>query len=85
VKKLPTGFNCKDCKKTTIHEYYMVWDRVWKRSDMKPDGGMLCIGCLEQRLGRKVTQKDFLPILLNQPHAPGFAKSRRLLNRLRSK
>jgi hypothetical protein len=49
-------------------EWYTVHDRVWKRADMLPSGH-LCIGCLEQRLGRRLQPGDFpsnLPI--SRPH-----------------
>ena len=32
---------------------------VWKAADMDDQGGCLCIGCLEKRLGRTLTPKDF--------------------------
>jgi|SRR5262245_42339514 len=40
-------------------EVYMVRDSVWKAAGMEPMGGCLCIGCLEKRLGRTLTPKDF--------------------------
>ena len=40
-------------------EVYMVRDSVWKAAGLEPMGGCICIGCLEQRLGRKLTPKDF--------------------------
>jgi hypothetical protein len=40
-------------------EVYIVRDAVWKRAGMEPLGGCLCIGCLEQRLGRRLKPKDF--------------------------
>jgi hypothetical protein len=39
------------------HEIYTVTRRVWKRAG-SPDG-CLCIGCLEGRIGRRLTRKDF--------------------------
>ena len=41
-------------------EVYTVRSSVWAAAGMKPYGGCLCIGCLEKRLGRKLTPKDFL-------------------------
>jgi hypothetical protein len=32
---------------------------------MKPDGGFLCIGCLENRLGRGLCCDDFKNVLVN--------------------
>jgi hypothetical protein len=40
-------------------EVYTVRDSVWKAAGMEPMGGCLCIGCLEKRLGRRLTSKDF--------------------------
>ena len=40
-------------------EIYMVRDFVWKAAAIEPMGGCLCIGCLEKRLGRRLTPKDF--------------------------
>lgn len=41
-------FNCVDCGVNTCeaNEYYMVHDHLWIAAGMKPNGGMLCIGCL---------------------------------------
>jgi len=60
-------FKCVDCKVDThkIHEYYMVKPEIWSESGMKYHDGMLCIGCLENRLHRKLIRDDFdltLPI-----------------------
>ena len=40
-------------------EVYTVRDSVWTAAGMEPWGGCLCIGCLEQRLGRTLRPKDF--------------------------
>jgi hypothetical protein len=40
-------------------EVYMVRDSVWKAARLEPMGGCVCIGCLEQRLGRRLKPKDF--------------------------
>jgi len=40
-------------------EVYIVKDKVWKAAGMDDFGGCLCIGCLELRLGRKLSAKDF--------------------------
>jgi hypothetical protein len=46
-------------------EYYMVTNPVWKKAGVEPNGGMLCIGCLEDRLGRLLIHSDFLWCPLN--------------------
>jgi hypothetical protein len=58
-------FGCIDCGINTnrIGEYYVVSDSVWAEAigNPSPDGldGMLCIGCLEKRIGRRLRPCDF--------------------------
>ena len=40
-------------------EVYSVKRELWEKAGMRPWGGCLCVGCLEQRLGRKLRPKDF--------------------------
>ena len=40
-------------------EAYYVKPSVWRAARMEDDGGCLCIGCLEKRLGRELTPRDF--------------------------
>ena len=47
-------------------EVYMVRNSVWKTAGIDPMGGCLCIGCLEQRIGRKLRAKDFTHHLFNR-------------------
>jgi hypothetical protein len=43
---------CRDCAADTfIGEWYMVRDEVWP---LGFHDGVLCIGCLEQRIGRRL-------------------------------
>lgn len=77
-------FLCVDCKFDTRHdEYYMVHDAVWAAAGQpQNDGGMLCIGCLEKRLGRQLTREDFP----NRPINMGiFPQSQRLQERLHAR
>lgn len=73
-------FICLDCSANTMHidEYYMVTDEIW-RAVVPERYGMLCIGCLEGRLGRKLSKDDFSDAPLN-----GFTiwQSQRLRSRL---
>jgi ribosomal protein L34E len=71
-------FECKDCGTSThdMREYYMVHDSVWGDAGMNPYEGMLCIGCLEDRLGRRLTPADFTDAEVNTWRA-----SERLQNR----
>ena len=34
-------------------------DAVWKAAGLEPMGGCICIECLEKRLGRRLSPKDF--------------------------
>jgi hypothetical protein len=49
-------------------EWYMVRSHVWAASGMKPDGGFLCIGCLEERIGRQLGPADFASVPVNTDH-----------------
>lgn len=77
-----------------VAEYYMVREPIWlvafglleyrqrvgqiRHQKQKPKG-MLCIGCLEDRLGRQLTPTDFTACPLN---TAAYSKSERLRNRL---
>jgi hypothetical protein len=69
--------DCVDCGVDTINarEYYIVRDEVWP---LDPCGGMLCVGCLEERIGRRLTPADFTDCPLN-------TNDRRSSKRLRSR
>jgi hypothetical protein len=57
-------FLCIDCGKSTLGgEYYMVGDDLWAASGVAPNGGMLCLACLETRIRRPLTIADFTAIL----------------------
>ena len=64
-------------------EWYMVTDDIWNGAMPDDPGDMtlfLCIGCLEQRLGRRLTSADFTDAPLN---AMGlFLSTERLIDRL---
>src|SRR5687767_6852886 len=60
------AFLCLDCNVHTFesNDYYMVHDSVWYAA--VPDGrGMLCIICLEKRIGRSLTAADFPDVPAN--------------------
>lgn len=56
---------CHDCfvNVVTIKEYYMVYDALWLSVAHQHE--ILCVGCLEHRLGRKLTKADFTDCILN--------------------
>lgn len=74
-------FMCRDCHVNTndIDEYYMVNNSIWKL--VCPDNNpatLLCIGCLENSLGRKLMSTDFTEAPINYIGL----KSKRLADRL---
>lgn len=93
---------CMDCGVNTgytgIAEYYHVWEEVWNIALGRPDAptdefvpgltdaGYLCIGCIEERLGRRLTVEDFSDAPINQPEFCverfGREPSLRMLQRL---
>ena len=73
-------FLCLDCRVDTsaIGEYYSVHPRLWAQATSPVERrGMLCIGCLEARLGRRLTPADFTAALINKVGG----RSARLRNR----
>jgi hypothetical protein len=66
---------CADCGIGTIRlgEWYMVRDEVWEQAwcgrrkpwQVLPGHEVLCIGCLERRLGRTLTAFDFTDAEVN--------------------
>src|SRR5262249_48726954 len=75
------SFDCHDCGNDFDEYDYMVEDAVWAASGLEPDGGQLCIGCLERRLGRRLKRDDFKSVSLN--NKIGSHQSLRLRSRLR--
>jgi len=83
-----TAFNCWDCNINTldINEYYMVTDELWELATIYAANDnhcstdvMLCIGCLEARIGGKLTTGDFPELPINRGFYP---MSARLLSRV---
>lgn len=59
---------CLDCGRHTgrMKEHYFVKNEVWF-SVMDSETEMLCVGCLEGRLKRKLTAADFTDAWINDP------------------
>jgi hypothetical protein len=57
---------CCDCGANTAPaenrrgrwEHFIVHDDVWAAAGMAHDGGYLCVGCIEARLGRVLRADD---------------------------
>lgn len=74
-KKLTPFWACFDCAEDTDREYYMIHDDLWEQagmghgwkyySDPSKLDGLLCVGCLESRLGRQLTKEDFTDAPVN--------------------
>jgi hypothetical protein len=77
-------FACMDCHRDTssagLKEYYMIQFDMWDAltSENERDR-MLCIGCLEDRLGRELTPPDFTDCPVNRDK---YNKSVRLCTRI---
>ena len=70
-------FSCEDCG-SDYDEYYMVQNDIWKTYGA--GGVMLCIGCLEERMDRKLRRQDFIDLPINEINPE--AQSLRLQDRL---
>jgi hypothetical protein len=76
------AFMCWDCCTCTLcnDEYYMVDNELWALATEDFGGdGMLCIGCLEARIGDRLVASDFPDFPINRGV---FPQSPRLRNRL---
>lgn len=81
-----SDFKCLDCKVDTSHrtgigEYYMVHNSIWESLNIGKRG-MMCIGCLEARIGRKLNSTDFTDCPLNKENITNPTSSKRLIDRL---
>lgn len=73
---------CMDCAAptTALGEYFMVHTAVWEQAVAPHQrAGMLCVACLELRLGRWLTPADFTSAPINRAES---GHSARLLQRL---
>ena len=54
---------CFDCGVDVIHfshfQYCMLKDSVWKQAAKKHYRKILCVSCIEKRLGRKLEFEDY--------------------------
>lgn len=59
-KKELARYRCNDCSDNvvTIGEFYMLHPEIWKDQLGLGWDDNLCIGCLEARLGRRVSMAD---------------------------
>jgi hypothetical protein len=82
-KKNRNKWLCLDCKRDTssrgLSEHYFVNLDLWM-SVVGSKTGMLCIGCLEKRIGRKLIPSDFPNVHINRISTAGM--SIRLIDRI---
>jgi hypothetical protein len=71
----------RGCRHAGKWEHYVVRAYLWAKARMTVDGGYLCIGCLEKRLGRRLRPSDFTAAAINAPDDPW--NTPRLASRLR--
>ncbi len=78
--KARTKWKCLDCGVDTgkIGEHYFIHTHLWLRA-VNSIKGMLCIACLEKRLGRQLTRADFTDAYINK----SGIRSERLMSRLK--
>jgi hypothetical protein len=77
-----TDWACFDCGRDTWDEYFMLDNALWERTTtIRSRSAMLCVGCVERRLGRRLRRRDFTDVPINEPQFP-WEKSVRLLSRL---
>lgn len=81
AKRSRSKFLCLDCRVDTgkLYEHYMLVESTWTKVH-NSKFGMLCVGCVENRLGRKLTKVDFNSSFVNDPKL--HRMSARLLERL---
>lgn len=74
-------FLCLDCNEDTGRsgEHYMLNDSTWHLTGLKKFG-MLCVCCVEKRIGRMLKASDFNNSYLNNPRTGMI--SARLMNRM---
>lgn len=72
---------CDGCGRDTVSppfEWYTVHDQIWAETGLGTHDAVLCVGCLEQRLGRQLQPEDFPDVPTNKPQVND---SERLLDR----
>lgn len=64
------NMDCIGCGVDTdaLNEFYMVTDELWKKAvpdKHEQENSVLCIGCLETRIGRQLVASDFTDAPVN--------------------
>lgn len=64
-------WQCKDCGKDCSiddKDYYMVTFELWEKYGVGSE--MLCMNCMEERIGHKLTKNDILKCPITQVFNP---------------
>ena len=69
--------HCRDCGGDVTDEFYMIHHHLW--DEYVRVGGWICVPCVEDRLGRRLTRDDFILCPIN---VTTFRKTERLLERM---
>jgi hypothetical protein len=69
---------CADCGRKD--DWYTVHNRVWAKAGLDPDA-LCCLGCLEKRLGRPLTIRDFPTVMINRHIYAGAGQLRKVTER----
>ena len=83
MHKSKRKWDCVDCSQDTKLEHFFAKNTVWFDEAKMPETGMLCVGCLEARIGRTLCANDFTDAHINDPRR--YSKTVRLVNRLTAK
>lgn len=67
MHKSKSKWLCVDCSRDTTHEHYFVNNSVWFGEAKMPETGMLCVQCIEGRIGRSLEPSDFTNAFINNP------------------
>lgn len=79
----PPLLPCADCRVDTyvIGEYYMIdhklWRHAWRKRRRPGAKPILCIGCVERRVGRTLMASDFIEAPVNNPRDPYMSERMR--------
>ena len=68
---------CEDCGKDCFVgnvDYYMVKHDIWHKYGLGESRGMLCMSCIEERIGHKLTKDDILDCPLTRHYNPYTSK-----------
>ncbi len=82
MHKSKRKWNCVDCGRCTKLEHYFVNNDVWFTTAGMAEKGMLCVLCLETRIGRRLNADDFTDAWINDPKRNAMTDV--LLSRIRT-